>query len=102
MRRTYYIYILASLNKTLYTGCSSALIKRLVAHRTGVGSKFVARYRIERLVYYEMTDDAYAAVTRERQIKSWRREKKIALIERFNPDWRDLAIDWLNPGRRKR
>jgi putative endonuclease len=94
-RREYHVYILSSLNRALYIGVTNDLIKRLWQHRNGQGSIFASRYSISRLVYFETTTDIYSAITREKQLKAWRREKKLRLIEKQNPDWRDLAIDWL-------
>ena len=92
--REYYVYILASASKRLYVGATNNLVRRLWQHRSGCGSEFAARYRIVALVHYETTGNPYSAISREKQIKGWRREKKIALIESRNPDWRDLAKDW--------
>lgn len=92
--REYYVYILASDNKRLYVGVTNNLTRRLWQHRSGCGSAFALRYRIKSLVYFEATGNAHTAISREKQIKSWRRDKKTALIEAQNPDWRDLATDW--------
>ena len=92
--RNYYVYILSSPSRVLYVGVTNDLAKRLWQHRNGQGSTFAARYNISLLVYFETTTDVYSAITREKQLKAWRREKKLRLIERQNPDWRDLAIDW--------
>ena len=89
--KTFYVYILASWTRTLYTGVTSDLPKRLWQHRSTAGKAFAARYRASRLVYFEATNDALAALTREKQIKGWSRRKKLALIESMNPSWRDLA-----------
>jgi putative endonuclease len=94
MARHSFIYILSSLSRTTYTDVTNDLLKRVAAHRAEVGSRFTAKYRIHRLVYFEMTENPYAAISREKQIKAWRREKKVALIERNNPDWRHSAVDW--------
>ena len=94
MSRPFYVYILASNSRRLYVGITNDLRRRLWLHRTGLGSAFAARYRIRKLVHYELTASPYSAISREKEIKGWRREKKIALIDASNPDWRDLAIDW--------
>ncbi len=92
--RSYAVYILASRrNGTLYTGISGDLLYRIHQHRTGAGSKFAAKHGVTRLVYYEQTSDAYAAIVREKQIKKWLRAWKVALIEEHNPEWRDLYVD---------
>jgi len=86
-------YILASgRNGTLYTGVTSDLIARMHQHRTSSIDGFTSRYGVCRLVRFEMFDDMPAAIAREKQIKRWRREWKINLIEQDNPDWIDLAI----------
>ncbi|HEY4215723.1 MAG TPA: GIY-YIG nuclease family protein [Gemmatimonadaceae bacterium] len=100
--REYYVYILSSPSRALYTGVTNDLVKRLWQHRNGRGSTFAARYNVSLLVYFETTTDIYSAITREKQLKGWRREKKIRLIEQQNPDWHDLAIDWgINSSRPK-
>ncbi len=87
----FHIYILASRNRTLYTGVTSNLNGRLSQHLAGKGSAFAAKYNINRLVYAEETPSAADAIAREKQIKRWRRNKKIALIESINPGWVDLT-----------
>ncbi len=68
--------------------------RRLDEHRHGIGSQFTTRYNINRLVYYEVYDDIRVAITREKEIKDWRREKRVALIDGMNPDWKDLSVRW--------
>ncbi len=92
--RQYWIYILASDHRTLYTGITNDLIRRLSEHRAGLVSGFTKKYNVHRLVYFEESDDPMTAIGREKQIKGWSRAKKIALIERGNPWWRDLSDDW--------
>ena len=91
MNRTYCVYILASRSRDLYTGVTGNLEPRMVEHRQGLVPGFATRYRIFRLVHFEFFSDVRAAIAREKEIKSWRREKKIWLIERNNPTWADLA-----------
>jgi putative endonuclease len=87
------IYILASApNGTLYVGTTSDLLARLVQHRLGTFDGFTKRYGVKLLVWYEMAATMEAAITREKQLKRWRRDWKRNLIERENPEWRDLAI----------
>jgi putative endonuclease len=89
----YYVYILASLSRTLYVGMTNDLARRLYEHRNQPAPRsFSSRYRAHRLVYFEVAASAYAAITREKQIKGWLREKKVELIERENPGWEDLAV----------
>ena len=93
-----YVYMLASRqNGTLYTGVANDLVARVFQHRSGVGSKFVMRYAVHRLVWFEGHDLYAAAVTREVRIKRWRRAWKIALIEAENKDWRDLYPEIAQP-----
>lgn len=92
--RAYFVYILASKSGVLYVGSTSDLARRVYQHRHGLPGGFTKRYRVNRLVWWDVTPNARAAVAKEREIKSWRREKKIELIEAFNPGWRDLALDW--------
>ena len=91
----YYVYILASPSRTLYVGVTNHLERRIRQHRAGE-SEFTARYNITRLVHYEVTNSVTVAVAiaREKEIKAWRRAKKVALIEQDNPAWDDLAAKW--------
>jgi putative endonuclease len=91
MNRTYCIYILASRSRNLYIGVTGNLESRMVEHRQGLIPGFTTRYRVFRLVHFELFHDIHAAIAREKEIKGWRREKKIWLIERGNPTWVDLA-----------
>jgi putative endonuclease len=82
---------MASRSGVLYTGITSDLNKRVGEHKQGLIPGFTKRYKVHRLVYYESTSDVNAAIAREKQIKKWRREKKVKLIEALNRDWNDLA-----------
>jgi putative endonuclease len=94
MREEFCIYIMTNQNNTvLYTGVTSNLQRRVWEHKIGVGSKFTNKYRIQKLVYYEVTNSIKAAISREKQIKGGSRRKKIDLINALNPGWRDLAED---------
>jgi putative endonuclease len=85
------VYILASSrNGTLYTGVTSDLIKRVWQHKEGEMAGFTRKYHVKKLVYFEVHDTAENAITREKQIKKWRRAWKLELIEESNPDWKDL------------
>ncbi|MEM1127005.1 MAG: GIY-YIG nuclease family protein [Bacteroidota bacterium] len=88
--KSYYVYILASITRCLYTGITNDLERRLVKHRSGHGSGFARRYRIQRLVYVEVFTNVREAIAREKQIKRWRRATKVRLIEAMNPTWKDL------------
>jgi putative endonuclease len=95
MERNPAVYILASgFHGTLYIGVTSDLIQRIWQHRTGVLGGFTARHGIKRLVWFEMHGDMEHAIAREKQLKNWKREWKIALIEEANSTWRDLAEDF--------
>ena len=88
----YFVYILASRRYgTLYVGVTNNLWLRLEQHRSGLGSAFVRKYGVHRLVHVEMFDSIEDAIRREKQIKKWNREWKIQLIEKDNLDWRDLS-----------
>ncbi|HET7024457.1 MAG TPA: GIY-YIG nuclease family protein [Gemmatimonadales bacterium] len=91
----YWVYLLASRSRRLYVGSTSDILRRLIQHRAGIGAEHCRKYAIGKLVYFEIATTHREALTRERQIKSWSRSKKIALIESVNMDWRDLAADWL-------
>ena len=89
---TYWVYILASRPYgTLYTGVTNSLAGRTEQHRLGRGSKFVKQYGVNRLVHAEPFDRAEDAIRREKQLKKWNRDWKIALIEKENPNWSDLS-----------
>ena len=91
MSTTYYVYILASRSRTLYVGVTNDLGRRLAEHRSGRCSSFTRRYRVHELVYFESTVDVRSAIAREKQLKRWKRDWKIELIERENLEWRDLS-----------
>jgi putative endonuclease len=95
---SFYVYILGSLSRRLYTGVTRNLVKRVYQHRTGAVRGHTRVYRINRLLYYETTPNVRAAIEREKQIKAWRREKRVRLIEEQNPAWLDLAADWFSTG----
>ena len=94
MPRFYYVYIMTNRSKTLYTGVSGDLENRVFEHKQGIKGKFTARYKIDRLVYFERFGDIHAAIAREKQIKGLLRIKKIALIVSMNPEWKDLSETW--------
>ncbi len=92
--KTFHVYILASRTRTLYVGVTSNLVRCVLEHRRKLIPSFTARYNITRLVYFEGSTDALAAIAREKQLKSWSRRKKIQLVEAMNPRWEDLAEPW--------
>ena len=92
--KQYYVYIMTNRSRTLYTGVTSDLERRVYEHKHKLVHGFTTRYNITRLVHYEIFGDAHEAITREKQIKGWLRRKKIALIESGNPNWDDLSAEW--------
>ena len=92
--RVYFVYIMTNRSKTLYTGVTNSLVTRVRGHKSGSGSAFTSKYKLDRLVYFERFEDVHRAIGREKQIKGWLRIKKIALIVSVNPTWRDLSLEW--------
>ena len=93
-RYQFYVYILSSRSRNLYTGFTTHLRVRVLQHRERVAGTHSGRYRIHRLVYFERFQYVNRAIARENEIKSWTREKKVELIEKVNPRWEDLAAEW--------
>ena len=91
---TYYVYIMSNNTRTLYTGVTNDLIRRVYEHKNKLVPGFTQKYKLDRLVYYESTGDVRAALQREKQIKGWVRAKKVGLIISKNPAWRDLSVGW--------
>ena len=98
--RQYFVYIMANGGGVLYVGMTSNLEARVDQHKNKRLDGFTKRYNVTRLVYFEATNDVLAAIAREKQIKGWRRAKKITLIESMNSQWRDLSEDWRAPAAR--
>jgi len=92
--RDYYVYIMSNHSRILYTGVTGNLVTRVWKHKHRVYKGFTKKYNIRQLVYYEVTTDVRAAIEREKQIKRWRRSKRVDLIRRMNPTWRDLSDDF--------
>ncbi|MCH8837629.1 MAG: GIY-YIG nuclease family protein [Candidatus Marinimicrobia bacterium] len=92
--KTYYVYIMTNKSGTLYTGMTNSLIRRVTEHKEKLVPGFTSKYNIDRLIYFAATHDVNAAIAMEKQIKGWRRSKKIALIESMNPEWKDLSVEW--------
>ena len=90
----YYVYIMSSQTRVLYIGVTNNLERRVEEHKHGAIPGFSSRYRTRRLVHYEETSDVWAALEREKQLKTWTRARKAALIEAINPDWNDLSTEW--------
>ena len=98
MRKVFHVYMMTNkYNTVLYTGVTSALPHRVRQHKERVFKGFTKRYNLDKLVWYEEQPDAYTAIAREKQIKSWSRKKKEKLINSMNPDWKDLGdqvLEW--------
>jgi putative endonuclease len=93
--RTYYVYLLTNWNnQVMYLGVTNDLERRVYEHQNKLVEGFTKRYNVSKLVYYEMTTDVESALTREKEIKKWRREKKNRLVNELNPEWRDLSQDF--------
>ena len=91
MNKTYSVYIITNKKYgTLYIGFSSGLKKRIYQHKNKLVDGFSKEHSLDKLVYYESTEDVNAAITREKQLKKWKRQWKINAIEKLNPDWKDL------------
>lgn len=91
----YYVYILTTWNnKVMYIGVTNNLERRLYEHKNKLIDGFTKTYNVNKLVYYEITNDINAALRREKEIKKWRREKKNNLVESLNPEWKDLGEEF--------
>ncbi|HEU0073056.1 MAG TPA: GIY-YIG nuclease family protein [Dehalococcoidia bacterium] len=89
--KTYYVYIMTNRSRTLYTGVTNDLQRRVMEHKSAARPGFTAKYRMTELAYYESTEDVYDALSREKQIKGWTRRRKVELIDGMNPFWFDLS-----------
>jgi putative endonuclease len=96
-QRIYCVYIRASKSRVIYVGVTGFLMARVLRHKAGEGGAFTQRYRVHRLVYFQSFHNIGDAIARETEIKKWRRERKVALIEERNPTWEDLAEGWGGP-----
>jgi putative endonuclease len=94
MGKTYYVYIMTNKSRTLYTGVTNDIMRRVDEHKRKLIPGFTSKYNIRFLVYYESTPSIHVAIHREKQIKGWLRAKKIALINSMNPTWEDLSEEW--------
>ena len=95
--KTYHVYIMASASRVLYIGVTGDLLRRAREHKEKKVPGFTAHYRVTELVYFEAFGDARVAIAREKQLKGWLRSRKIALIESFNPRWKDLSTELQKP-----
>ncbi len=94
MRRDYFVYIMANMHRTTYIGVTNNLERRVYQHKTGSLGRFTSKYGLTDLVFHEIFSDVRDAIAREKELKGWRCEKKVALIEAMSPDWVDLSDGW--------
>ena len=92
--KIFFVYMMSNKSRRLYTGITSELVKRVSEHKNKLRDGFTARYTFDMLVYFETFSNPQAAIFREKEIKGWRREKKLKLILAVNPDWADLSTEW--------
>lgn len=92
--RTLFVYIMSGHNRRLYTGVTNNLERRVLEHKGKLVPGFTSRYNFHKLVYYEEVEGPLEAIEREKEIKGWRRSKKVELIESMNPNWEDLSEGW--------
>ncbi len=91
----YYVYLLTNWNNTvMYVGMTNNLMRRIYEHKNKLVKGFTEKYNVNKLVYFEETQDVIAAIAREKEIKKWRREKKNQLVNRINPTWKELSLEW--------
>ncbi len=94
MPRQFYVYLMTNISRTLYIGVTNNLERRVHEHRKKEADGFTRKYNITMLAYFEEFDSIRDAIEREKQLKNWSRTKKVTLIERENPEWRDLSAGW--------
>jgi len=99
MSKQYYVYIMTNRSGTLYIGVTNDLVRRVHEHKAKDVEGFTKKYNLTQLVYYEAGADVREAIAREKQLKGWRRSKKLALIESLNPKWNDLSDGWFSAER---
>ncbi len=90
----YYVYMMTNGVRTLYIGVTNDLTRRVYEHQHKLTDGFTKKYNVTMPVHYEVTTDVQSAIAREKQLKGWRRSKKIGLIEASNPEWVDLSLGW--------
>ena len=101
MSKQCYMYIMTNKSGTLYTGVTGDLLRRVHEHKTKQIEGFTKRYNLTRLIYYESGADVREAIAREKELKGWRRSKKVALINSSNPQWNDLSDGWFDTERKE-
>jgi putative endonuclease len=95
----FYVYIMTNRPRgTLYTGVTNDISRRVLEHKSKLAKGFTARYNLDKLVFVEDAPDPLVAISREKEIKGWLRDRKLELVESLNPTWEDLAADWLADG----
>ena len=99
MEKTYYVYIMASQRRVHYIGVTGHIEIRVRQHKSHAFGGFTTKYNVTNLVYLERYGSVGKAIRREKELKDWRREKKVELIETSNPKWRDLSYGWYQPTR---
>ena len=99
--RRYYVYIMTNQVRTLYVGVTNNLVRRVYEHKRKLVPGFTSKYNLTWLAYYEEISEVASAIAREKQVKGWRRSKKVELIESMNPRWKDLALEWFEDARSK-
>ena len=92
--RYYFVYILTNRSRTLYIGVTNDLVRRIEQHRSGLVCGFTSKYKLHGLVYFEQFNDVVLAIAREKELKGWRRQKKVDLIETINSEWSDLSREF--------
>jgi putative endonuclease len=93
--KLYYVYLLTNWNnEVMYVGVTNNLARRMFEHKNRLIKGFTEKYNLNKLVYFEEAQDVMSALTREKEIKKWRREKKNRLVNLANPDWKDLSTEW--------
>ena len=92
--KRYFVYIMSNKSRRLYAGITSKLFGRVFEHKNKIIPVFTSRYKIDMLLYHEEYSNVMSAIAREKEIKGWRREKKLKLILADNPDWADLSAEW--------
>ena len=96
--REYYVYMMTNVGRTLYTGITNDLVRRVAEHQQNAIPGFTSRYHIDRLVWYESTSDVASAIAREKQLKGWKQRRKVELVTSLNPIWSDLSAEWYEVG----
>jgi putative endonuclease len=99
MKKTYFVYIMSNISKMLHVGVTNNLEHRVFQHKAKLIDGFTKKYNLHRLVYFEAFGSIRDAIAREKQIKGWLRARKVKLVESVNPEWKDLAADWMNKPR---